>query len=437
MEELYERISQLADSLLSEMTACRQDFHKYAETGWFEIRTTSIIADKLAKLGYKPLVGEDVCKKESRMGLPSEEELENQYIRAVQQGAVEPWASKAKGGFTGVIAELDCGDGPVIALRFDIDALGVIEDKSDAHRPSRDGFRSVNEGMMHACGHDGHAAIGLAVAELLMQIKDELSGKVRLIFQPCEEGVRGAKSIVDNGHLDDVDYVIGNHMSDNDGNEDCDIFLTTGGTLATTKLDVYFTGLAAHAGGSPEKGKNAMLAACSAVMNLQAIPRFSGAETRINVGTLRAGTGRNVIPDNAKLELEVRGSTTEANEYMRDYAERIIRSSAQMHDCDCEIKLMGAAPSLVSDVSMIERCKSVCENKLGLKVAPVDNKAGGSEDFAYMVLEVQKHGGEGLFFMTLTDTVGPGHSRIFDIQEKNLPAAVKTFCALIADLMGK
>ena len=434
--DIYSEMCTMADSLLPEMTERRQDFHKYAETGWFEIRTTSIIADRLSKLGYDPIVGERVCRKESRMGLPSDEELDKQYERALSQGAIEPWADMAKGGFTGVIAELDCGEGPVIALRFDIDALGVYEDERETHRAVRECFHSVNDGMMHACGHDGHATIGLAVASVLMKFKDRFHGKIRLIFQPCEEGVRGAKSIVDNGWLSGVDYVIGNHMADYGDNPDCDIFLTTGSTLATTKLDAFFSGLASHAGASPEKGKNAMLAACSAVMNLQAIPRFSGTETRINVGTLQAGSGRNVIPDRAKLELEVRGSTTEANDYMREYAERIIRSSAEMHDCGCDIKMMGAAPCLISDLSMIQRCKSVCEEKLNLKVAPVSDRAGGSEDFAYMVLEVQKHGGAGLFFNTLTDTVGPNHSTVFDIQEKSFPAAVKTFCGLVFDIMG-
>ncbi|MDE6589924.1 MAG: amidohydrolase, partial [Oscillospiraceae bacterium] len=335
------------------------DFHTYAEMGWFEVRTSSIIANRLTELGYQVLTGSDVCLDESRMGLPSKEELEAHYVRALEQGAIQPYAERAKDGFTGVIGILDCGEGPVIAMRFDIDALGVFEEKGTTHRPSAEGFCSVNDGMMHACGHDGHATIGLAVAEILISMKDQLKGKLKLIFQPAEEGLRGAKPIVDHGHLDDVDFVIGNHMG-NRGDREYDIGLSAGGTLASTKLDVTFTGKAAHAGGSPEKGDNAMLAAATAVLNLYALPRTSQGVTRVNVGTLQAGSGRNVIPDRATMMVEVRGSTTEANEFMEGYARRIIKAAADMHGCTCEIKLAGSASSLRSDMSMIERCQRVC-----------------------------------------------------------------------------
>ena len=112
-----------------------------------------------------------------------------------------------------MIGILRCGEGPTVAMRFDIDALGVFEEHDPSHRPAKEGFNSVNEGFMHACGHDGHATIGLGVAKVLMSIKDQLHGTVKLIFQPAEEGVRGAKSIVDNGHLDGVDYLIGSHVT--------------------------------------------------------------------------------------------------------------------------------------------------------------------------------------------------------------------------------
>ena len=211
-------------------------------------------------------------------GESPEEQLEAESQRALQQGAVQPYAERARGGFTGVIGILDCGEGPTIAMRFDIDALGVFEDEGMEHLPAYEGFCSVNDGVMHACGHDGHVSIGLGVAEILMNCREQLRGKVKLIFQPAEEGVRGAKSIVEHGHLDDVDYVIGNHMGDSAGG-DYQIGLTYGSTLASTKMDIYFTGRAVHAGAIPEKGNNAMLSAATAVLNLQAIPRSSEGDT--------------------------------------------------------------------------------------------------------------------------------------------------------------
>lgn len=107
--------------------------------------------------------------------------------------------------------------GHVCALRFDIDALGVLEDENSCHRPAREGFASQCPGVMHACGHDGHTAIGLGVAEVLMNLRAQLHGTVKLIFQPAEEGVRGARAIVSKGHLDDVDYFVGTHLAPLDG----------------------------------------------------------------------------------------------------------------------------------------------------------------------------------------------------------------------------
>ena len=379
------------------------------------------------------LTGPDVCLGSARMGLPSEEQLEAEYKRAIAQGAVQPFAQQARCGYTGVIGLLDCGDGPTVALRFDIDALGLSEEHGTGHLPCAEGFSSVNNGVMHACGHDGHTAIGLGVAEILMNLKKHLHGKVKLIFQPAEEGVRGARSIVEHGHLDDVDYVIGNHMNESQGNYQ--IGLTSGATLASTKIDIFYKGRAAHAGAAPEKGRNAMLSAATAVLNLQSIPRNGQGGTYINVGTLHAGSGRNVICDSAKLEVEVRGETTALNAYMEDYTRRIAESAGNMHGCSCEIKLMGATESLESSPDMLSYCEKICREKLGLSVAPLSSKAGGSEDFAYMVNRVRAHGGKGLFFNTLAPCSGGFHTKDFDFPESFLCNGVKVFCGLTYDLL--
>ena len=419
--------------MAGQLQAVRRDLHTYAEPGWCEIRTASLVAKRLAELGYQVLIGSEVCLAEARMGLPSAEELEAAYQRALRQGAVQPYAQQVRDGFTGVIGILDCGAGPTVAMRFDMDALGVFEETDSTHRPSREGFRSVNDGVMHACGHDGHVAIGLGVAELLMNNRDHLRGRMKLIFQPAEEGVRGAKSIVAHGHLDDVDYVLGNHMGGSQG--DAQIGLTYGATLATTKLDIFYSGTAAHAGAAPERGSNAMLAAATAVLNLQAIPRNGQGDTRINVGTLHAGSGRNVICDRAKLELEVRGATTEVNQYMESYARRIAQAAGEMHGCGCEIQTMGATGSLQSHPDMVRYGETVCREKLGLRVSPPSQKAGASEDFAYMVNRVHSHGGKGLAFQTLSPCAGPFHSKRFDFQEDALCNGVAAFCGLAYSLL--
>ena len=355
----YEKIIQTTDSMTEELVKIRRDFHKYAESGWFEMRTSSIIARKLTEMGVdEVLVGEQVCKREERMGVPSDEALEKNYQRAMEQGGDPEFLPYTKGGMTGVIGIIRCGEGPTVAMRFDIDALGVIEAQDDEHRPAAEGFSSVNYGMMHACGHDAHATIGLGVAKTLLSIKDQLHGTIKLIFQPAEEGVRGAKSIVENGHLDGVDFCIGSHVSalSKEG-ENVAVSPGSHGSLATTKYDVYFHGVSAHAAGCPEAGKNVMLAVATTIMNLYSIPRHSGGATRINVGTVNAGSGRNVIADVAKMEIELRGETTQVNDYVVAYAKNVIEAAAKMHGCTYEMRVMGGAQSLTSDKAMIDRAR--------------------------------------------------------------------------------
>lgn len=231
-----------AQAILPELTAIRRDLHRYAEPGWLEMRTTSLLARKLTDLGYEVLTGPAVCKADARMGLPSDDALEAHYKWAQENGADPEFLPATRGGFTGVIATMHCGEGPTIALRFDIDALGVLEADDEMHLPAREGFRSVTPGIMHACGHDGHAAIGIGTAMLLRELRDQLHGTVRLIFQPAEEGVRGASSIVAAGHLDDADYALAAHVfpaGKAAGLVDVGVLAENGtGGLATSKLDV-------------------------------------------------------------------------------------------------------------------------------------------------------------------------------------------------------
>ena len=433
--QIIEKIIAQAEAMQPEMVAQRRDFHKYAESGWFEMRTSSIIARKLTDMGYEVLVGEDVCDRDARMGVASDEVLEQQYERAVAQGGDPEFLPATRGGMTGVIGILRCGEGPTVALRFDIDALGVIESQEADHRPFAEGWASVNPGMMHSCGHDGHGTIGLGVAKILMDIKDSLHGTVKLIFQPAEEGVRGAKAIVEKGHLDGVDFVLGTHVTNNTKYPNDMVVAGGFGSFATTKYDVTFHGKSAHAGGRPNDGDNAMLAAATAVLNLQAIPRHVDGETRINVGKLVAGSGRNVICDEAFMEIEVRGSTSAVNEYVSNYALRILENAAAMHGCTVEYKIMGAAESLSSDEALALRMRETWRN-CGFPVSDtLMMSLGGSEDYSYMMNRVQQQGGQALFFRAMSACAAGAHNRRFDFDEVFLQNGVKLFCTAVYDLM--
>lgn len=426
--DFFQLLSDKTAAYTPDLIRLRRDFHRFPEPGWCEIRTSSLIADQLTCLGYEVLTGSDVCDSASRMGVPSDDTLEAHYQRALRQGAVPAYAQNARNGFTGVIGILRCGEGPVTALRFDIDALPITEDASPFHLPFKEGFLSQNSGFMHACGHDGHTAIGLIVARILAEMKDCFSGTVKLIFQPAEEGVRGARSVAEKGHLDDVDWLIGSHIFpySQPGEQ---IGVSISPTLATTKLNAVFSGLSSHAA-LPEKGHNAMLAMASAILNLHAIPRHSDGPSQVNVGTAHAGSGRNVICDQAKLELEVRGASTAINHYMEEYARTILQSSAAMHSCTCQIETAGSAPSVINDSEMISLLQDTVRD-LHLTLRTPDPSASFSEDFSYLSEAVQAHGGKSLFFYTLTHTDAPGHNPDFDFSEEALPVAVQTFCTLV------
>ncbi len=208
-------------------------------------------------------------------------------------------------GHTAVVAEL-AGDrpGPTVALRFDMDALPLVESADPRHFPTANGFRSAYEGVMHACGHDGHVAIGIALAGLLADRR--FPGRVRLLFQPAEEGVRGARAMAAAGAVDGVDVFYATHLGM--GLPVAAVAAATTGRFATGKFVARFTGRAAHASGSPESGRNALIAAATAALNVQALPRFAAADTRVNVGRLVAGTAANIVPAQAELAFEVRST---------------------------------------------------------------------------------------------------------------------------------
>ncbi|MCI8725114.1 MAG: M20 family metallo-hydrolase [Hungatella sp.] len=437
--EAAQEIIRLAGGLGEKSRERRRDFHRFPEMAWYEMRTSAIIAKTLTELGYEVLTGRQVCLESARIGVPSEEELEAHASQVLMQGAPEAYLTEdMKQGFTGVIGILRCGEGPVVALRFDIDALGLIEAETEDHRPFREGFASRNVGVMHACGHDAHGAIGLGTAEVLMKLRSHLHGTIKLIFQPGEEGVKGARAIVAHGHLDDVDYFLGTHVAPTKGPDDGDVTPGTWGSLATSKYDAHFYGQAAHAGGFPEKGSSAIVAAANAVLNLTAIPRHSKGITRVNVGKIQGGTGRNVVPDYAVIQFEVRGDTTEINRYMDEQARQICEGAAKMAGCRCDMVLQGSAESQHSDEDFLEDIAGIVQRTLPhLRVSSCKNAQNwGSEDISLMMNRVQEHGGKATYMRSMTDMASPQHTNTFDIDEKVLVDGIETFSMIVYELLA-
>lgn len=409
--------------LKSTLVEWRRDFHKHPEVGFLEMRTASLVAQRLTDLGYEVKLGREVMDPDYCMGKPGDEETAEHYEWAKENGALEEFLPYLKDGYTGVVGILDTkAPGPTVAYRVDMDALPIYESTEESHVPKQKGFRSVNN-YMHACGHDAHTTIGLGLATLLSENKNQLRGKIKLIFQPAEEGVRGARSMVEAGVVDDVDYFMALHIGT--GVPFNEFLASNNGYLATSKLDVTFKGVASHAGGHPEEGKNAMLAAASAVLNLHAIPRHSGGSTRVNVGELHAGSGRNVIADSASLKVEIRGENSELNAYMKNYAEEVIKGAALMHQVDYDIKLVGEAVNASGSIELAEKMLQEAE-KTGLKCQLEENKPSGSEDATYFINAVQKQGGYATYCVFGTNLAAGHHNEKFDIDEESILPAVQT-----------
>lgn len=408
----------------------RREFHRYPESAWCEFFTTSRIAGLLQSLGYALHFADAIIDRNTIMGR-DEAEVAEARERAMSWGADASFMAEMD-GITGVGAILDTGrPGPVIALRFDIDAVEVRESQEDVHRPRFLGFASLQAGVTHACGHDAHTAIGLGIAETLAANREALCGTIKLLFQPAEEGCRAGKAVAQSGWLDDADYFFAAHIGMNvpSGTLVCD----PQHFLCSSKFDLHFSGKAAHAGIEPNAGCNALAAACTAVTQMLAIPRHRDGMTRVNVGQFHAGDGRNVIPAKAVLMGETRGENRTLNSYMYQQVEQVARAAAQMHGVALEIKTQGEAIGLENDSSLVEMLAKLGLSS-GFSRVVLEKDFGASEDAGYLVERVQANGGKAIYCLVGSDLAAGHHSGDFDIDESRMLPAVKLFLNAISEL---
>ncbi|MCL4516129.1 MAG: amidohydrolase [Firmicutes bacterium] len=420
-----------------QMATWRRDFHRHPELAWTEFRTATRIVETLRQLGWRVRFGPEVTDDCARMGLPPTEVVDKEWKRALTWGADPAILEQMRGCFTGVVGEWDTGrPGPLVAMRFEMDALEVSEATDNAHRPHREEFSSVNAGVMHACGHDGHLATGLGVASALPTLQPYLAGRVRLIFQPAEEGARGAASMVAADILDDVNYLLGIHLGCNTHSIG-QLVCGNKNFLASDKIDVLFQGVGAHAGLNPEQGRNALLAAATAAIHLHAIPRHGEGVSRINVGVLTAGRSRNTIPDFASMQIETRGINNRVNEFMKERVMQIINGASQMYGVKSSTTTTGKGCEAASDEPLA---------KIVLEVAqeiPLFNEPllfcdfSDSEDFTEMMRRVQELGGMATHMSLGTNLAAGHHLPTFDFDEVVLPLGVELLVTLIWRLLAK
>jgi aminobenzoyl-glutamate utilization protein A len=418
----------------SPVIALRRDMHRYPELGFLEYRTASRAAARLSGLGWKVAVGPEVMRADAMLGAPSAADVAAAQAAALANGADADWIARMPGGQTGVVAELARGEGPVLALRFDMDALPVAETEAEGHRPNAGGWRSGAPGRMHACGHDGHTAIGLALAEQLAHPAAGWRGTLRLIFQPAEEGGRGAWPMVQSGLLDDVDWFFCGHLG---------CFLPSGeiaaeatGFLYSTKIDVTFHGRAAHAAMGPQDGRNALLAGATAALGLYGISRHGEERTLVNVGKMTAGSGRNIIADRCDMMIEVRGSSAQALAYMEARAQAVLAGAAAMHDCTFETKVMGKSAGIVQSPEAVALVAKVAGEMPDVTRVHAGWSIGGGDDATFMMQRVQDRGGKAAYFLIGSDIPAVHHAVDFDIDEASLERGVRLFVGLVQSVLG-
>lgn len=410
----------------------RRQLHQNPEEGWSEFTTTAFLVTTLRGYGYDVLTGRKVVAPEACLGR-EESVVKAGLERARRNGVSEELLSEME-ELTGCVAVLDTGrPGPTLAIRFDIDCVPVTECTDDTHVPAKEGFISKNPGFMHACGHDAHMSMGLAVAHWVMDNKDKLSGKIKILFQPAEEGVRGAAGMAASGILDDCDYFLGSHvaMSAKSGEIATNLY----GYLCTTKLDVTFHGKPAHAGACPQEGRNALTAAANATVQMMGISRHSGGMTRINIGQLIAGEGRNVIPSKAVMKLEVRGETGEINQYMVDQVTNICKGIAMSFGVTYEMRKMGEAVDLTADQELVDILNAAGRATPDITVVDKALNFGGSEDATILARRVQAHGGKAAFFLWGSDRPSGHHTSTFDIKESDLDPALEVWTHIIPAIL--
>ena len=370
------------ENISDEIIATRRDFHRYPELGFEVHRTAGIVAERLEELGMD-----------------------------VQTGI----------GKTGVVGDLKCGEGPTIALRADMDAL-PMQETGDID------YISQNEGVMHACGHDGHTAILLGAAQYLAETRN-FDGRAVLIFQPAEEGGGGGNVMVEEGLMErwSIDEVYGLH---NMPGHPVGAFAIRGGPLlaAADEFDIIITGQGGHAA-APHEAIDTNLAAAHVVVALQSIAARNVDPIKnavVSVCTLRSDTdSHNVLPQTVRLRGTVRTLDAGIRDLVQDRLEAVVAHTCAAHQCTADIVYARGYPITVNADANTAYAADVAEN-----IAPgVDRDTPpimAGEDFSYMLN--QRPGA----YIMLGNGDGPTvHHPMYNFNDDAIPAGCSWFAEMI------
>jgi amidohydrolase len=368
------------EELEQQLILWRRHLHSHPELSFQEVETTALIVDLLEK-----------------WDVPYERPLP-----------------------TGVIATLRGNrPGPTVAVRCDIDALPINEENTFD-------FVSVNDGRMHACGHDGHTAIQLGLVRVMSELRGEIHGEIRFFFQPAEEVLEsGARHLIEKGALDGVDAILGLHlMSDLEVGK---IALKAGALMASMdEFAISVNGSGGH-GAFPHQTRDALVVAASLVGELQTLVsrRVDPLQPAVvTVGSFHAGTAFNVIGGRAEL----RGTVRTLSETVRDLIEsemgQLVAEHCSGMGCSGELSYLRGNPSLINDARLIEWLKPVAAATVGEANSTSLGPIMGGEDFAHYT---QRIPGAFAFIGARNPAVGanwPHHHPRFTIDEAAMPIAL-------------
>ena len=371
-------------------TALRRDIHQHPEIGFEEFRTSDLVAERLESWGY-----------------------------AVTRGL----------GGTGVVGQLQRGAGSrKLGLRADMDALPIQETTGLPHA-------SVQAGLMHACGHDGHTAMLLAAAEHLAT-SATFDGTLNLIFQPAEESLGGARKMMEDGLFDrfPCDAIFAMHNLP--GFRPGQLLLREGATMASSEnILVHIEGAGGH-GAMPHLGADPVVAGAAIVMALQTIVSRNVDPLKmavITVGAFQAGVANNVIPQNAVLKLSVRALDRSVRALLRQRIVEVVELQAKSYGVTARIDFLPGYPVLVNTPAETEVAREVALALVGAdNVVLQTEPLTASEDFAYMLDQVPgsylfigngdaAHGGHGACMV---------HNPNYDFEDRNIPVGAAFWVAL-------
>jgi len=383
-----------AEALFEYTQSMRRDFHAHPELGFQEVRTSGIVARELNALGL-----------EVRSGV----------------------------GGTGVVALLEGSKpGPVLLIRADMDALPILEETGAP-------YASQNPGVMHACGHDGHTAVLLTVAKMLHAHRTELSGTVKFMFQPAEEGMGGAEKMISDGVLENpkVDVALGLHV----WNEKPVgwIGISSGPAMAGAEIfKISVVGKGGH-GAVPHLAIDPILAAAQIITALQGIVARNVAPLQtavVSICTIHAGETFNVIPPRVEMTGTIRTFEPAVRALVMERFEKTVHSVAEGMGCKAEIDIKILTPATINHSDTAARVQAVANRLFPQSdVDPANYTTMGSEDFAFVLEKVP-----GCFFFIGSANHEKGldaghHHPKFDIDETALPSGAALMAATALDIL--